>query len=194
MAKPQQPELHRSGLTPADPASAKTGVATPPAPGGGPNRIPEANAPGHHPEEEQDKPVDRFEALAREKAAASRRRPPAAGDPFAPAGASAEVDEPSAGVTAEPWSPVPPGAGPFALGGIPLGALVPATSLLDAVRRPEAEWEAVGESRLAWMARIALLPVLGGWRYDRGVRRRLDEAGHRSEAVDAGAREGPWPT
>lgn len=56
MSKPQQPELHRSGRTPADPSSAKIAPAT--APGGdtaiGP--VPEDNLPGHHPEVEQDKP------------------------------------------------------------------------------------------------------------------------------------------
>ena len=58
MAKPQQPELHRSGKGATDPASAKARVevaADADAKGsGGP--IPEDNLPGHHPEHEQDKP------------------------------------------------------------------------------------------------------------------------------------------
>ena len=63
MSTPQQPELHRSGLGASDPASAKTHVQVEPdrlgdPPAGGP--VPEANTPGHHPDEEQDKPVAKF--------------------------------------------------------------------------------------------------------------------------------------
>lgn len=58
MSTPQQPELHRSGRGEADPRSAKTKVETESggaaAGDGGP--VPEENVPGHHPEEEQDKP------------------------------------------------------------------------------------------------------------------------------------------
>jgi hypothetical protein len=57
MSKPQQPELHRSGLGATDPASAKAaevGGAGRPAGAGGP--VPEDNVPGHHPQDEQDKP------------------------------------------------------------------------------------------------------------------------------------------
>ena len=58
MAKPQQPELHRSGLSSTDPASAKAaaevgGAGSESAPAG---PVPEDNVPGHHPEHEQDKP------------------------------------------------------------------------------------------------------------------------------------------
>ena len=58
MAKPQQPELHRSGHTAADPASTKTSaeVAGAPESGGATGPIPVDNLPGHHPEHEQDKP------------------------------------------------------------------------------------------------------------------------------------------
>src|SRR5436190_2051208 len=65
MAKPQQPELHRSGRGGTDPASAKAvaGVNEPSAGdsgggagGGGGSRVPVDNQPGHHPEHEQDKP------------------------------------------------------------------------------------------------------------------------------------------
>jgi hypothetical protein len=57
MTKPQQPEIARSGRGETDPAAAKTRTggptdATPPA---GP--VPEDNLPGHHPEQEQDKPT-----------------------------------------------------------------------------------------------------------------------------------------
>ncbi len=58
MSKPQQPELHRSGRGATDPASAKTKAevagSAPTTPGTGP--VPEENLPGHHPEQEQDKP------------------------------------------------------------------------------------------------------------------------------------------
>lgn len=79
MVKPQQPELARSGkgatsddavksfLTAPDKGAGERGI-------GGP--IPEDNLPGHHPAEEQDKPVDAFvakaQALAAEAAAADR--------------------------------------------------------------------------------------------------------------------------
>jgi pimeloyl-ACP methyl ester carboxylesterase len=58
MAKPQQPELHRSGRGATDPASAKAvGDISQPHDDedtGGP--VPAANRPGHHPQHEQDKP------------------------------------------------------------------------------------------------------------------------------------------
>ncbi|MDP9387347.1 MAG: hypothetical protein M3Q48_05315 [Actinomycetota bacterium] len=58
MSKPQQPELHRSGMGATDPASAKTRAEVGGAPAGGGARgpVPEDNLPGHHPEQEQDKP------------------------------------------------------------------------------------------------------------------------------------------
>ena len=78
MVKPQQPELRRSeyGATSDD---AIKGFLTAPEKGagerglGGP--VPEDNLPGHHPEQEQDKPVEAFvakaQALAAEAAASS---------------------------------------------------------------------------------------------------------------------------
>lgn len=56
MATPQQPELARSGHSPATPGSAKERVDRAPAPSAGPGPVPEANRPGHHPDHEQDKP------------------------------------------------------------------------------------------------------------------------------------------
>ena len=59
MPQPQQPELRRSGETPAvdDHAKTTTGIG---APGGSAAderlNVPEENQPGHHPEREQDKP------------------------------------------------------------------------------------------------------------------------------------------
>src|SRR4051794_13464468 len=66
MAKPQQPELHRSGKGATDPASAKSHIDT-----GGPDTdagtgpIPEDNLPGHHPDHEQDKPVRKYRQRAK---------------------------------------------------------------------------------------------------------------------------------
>lgn len=58
MAKPQQPEIARSGRGATDPASAKSKVTPTRAPksDGGLGPVPEDNQPGHHPEQEQDKP------------------------------------------------------------------------------------------------------------------------------------------
>jgi hypothetical protein len=73
VAKPQQPELHRSGLTPADPASAKSQPSG--SLQGGQESIgpvPEDNTPGHHPEQEQDKPVEAFVARARDRTRQAR--------------------------------------------------------------------------------------------------------------------------
>ena len=59
MSKPQQPELHRSGKGSTDPASAKAHAEVSGAPGseGAAGPVPEDNQPGHHPEQEQVKPV-----------------------------------------------------------------------------------------------------------------------------------------
>ncbi len=58
MSKPQQPELHRSGKGATDPASAKANAELGGETGneGGLGPVPEENLPGHHPEQEQDKP------------------------------------------------------------------------------------------------------------------------------------------
>ena len=59
MPQPQQPELRRSGETPAvdDHTKSTTNVG---APGGSSAdaqlAVPEENQPGHHPDKEQDKP------------------------------------------------------------------------------------------------------------------------------------------
>lgn len=68
MARPQSPELHRSGKTPGlDPDNAASRLEAKPQPGasGVTGPVPEDNQPGHHPEHEQDKPdpdafVERF--------------------------------------------------------------------------------------------------------------------------------------
>jgi hypothetical protein len=73
MAKPQQPELRRSGLAaPVDPDAIPIKLQAQDAPEvdspGGP--VPADNVPGHHPDEEQDKPSgDDFVAKVKAKAA-----------------------------------------------------------------------------------------------------------------------------
>jgi len=93
MAKPQQPEIARSGRGATDPASAKS---APPADAvrvsGDTGPIPEDNLPGHHPEHEQDKPDVRLAAVptgvrgddddkAGDGDRAGERREPDAGEP-----------------------------------------------------------------------------------------------------------------
>lgn len=68
MARPQSPELHRSGNTPGlDPDNIASRLEARPHPGksGETGPVPEENQPGHHPERDQDKPdpeafVERF--------------------------------------------------------------------------------------------------------------------------------------
>ncbi|MFP5577412.1 MAG: hypothetical protein ACLGIZ_04130 [Acidimicrobiia bacterium] len=66
MAKPQQPELRRSGFVPAlDPDATESRLDAHERPGtsgpGGP--VPEDQRPGHHPDHDQDKPdLDKFAA------------------------------------------------------------------------------------------------------------------------------------
>ena len=58
MSKPQQPELHRSGKGATDPASAEANAeVSGPGAEGATGPVPEDNQPGHHPEQEKDKPV-----------------------------------------------------------------------------------------------------------------------------------------
>jgi len=78
VSKPQQPELHRSGHTPVDPAHAKETVSGGGGASGGLAPVPEANQPGHHPEVEQDEPQVR----ARHEITSSRgeQAPPATSD------------------------------------------------------------------------------------------------------------------
>lgn len=76
MTKPQQPEIARSGRGEVDPNAAKTrhGGPTDQTPPTG--AIPEENLPGHHPDEEQDKPAG---PPPRPKARARSRPPTKAG-------------------------------------------------------------------------------------------------------------------
>jgi hypothetical protein len=64
MSKPQQPELRRSGFVPAlDPDATESELAAHERPGtkGRTGPVPEEQRPGHHPDEEQDKPdLDKF--------------------------------------------------------------------------------------------------------------------------------------
>ena len=62
MVKPQQPELRRSDLGATSDDSTKVRLTAPSVPsvdGGVGGPIPEDNLPGHHPEQEQDKPSGR---------------------------------------------------------------------------------------------------------------------------------------
>lgn len=61
-------------------------------------------------------------------------------------------------------------------GGFSLGAIVPALAFADAARRPERAWEETGESRTRWLAEIALVPVVGSWRYMTSVKPLLEAA------------------
>lgn len=74
MVKPQQPELRRSDRGATSDDATKERLTAPSIPGvdaaGGP--VPEANLPGHHPPQEQDKPsgrdfVAKMHALAQEE-------------------------------------------------------------------------------------------------------------------------------
>ncbi len=191
MAKPQQPELHRSSLSPTDPASVKS---RPPAPaaasGDGPAPVPEENRPGHHPEQDQDKPTERF--IARTSRRSPAARPAAAGTAAAgspgsraPAGrrnSSPAVEAPEDHTAASP--PAPGATSGFGLAS-PLCAVVPALAFADAARRPDGPWKEIGESKARWLAQITLLPVLGSWRYATSVKPRL-EAAERAQSL-AGA-------
>src|SRR3954469_13564395 len=77
MAKPQQPELARSGRGATDPASAKATATSEMPAGGDAGPVPEANLPGHHPPVEQDKPARPPQARAR----APKRKPQPVPDP-----------------------------------------------------------------------------------------------------------------
>lgn len=76
MSKPQQPELARSGRGATDPHAVKTEL-TAPTQGAGDRElggpVPAGNLPGHHPDQEQDKPdgaafVEKMHRLAEEEA------------------------------------------------------------------------------------------------------------------------------
>jgi hypothetical protein len=60
MVKPQQPELRRSDLGATSDDATKARLTAPPAAPGSDGRpggpVPEENLPGHHPEQDQDKP------------------------------------------------------------------------------------------------------------------------------------------
>lgn len=64
MAKPQQPELRRSGFVPAldpDATESRLDAHDRPDSSGPSGPIPEDQRPGHHPDQEQDKPdMDKF--------------------------------------------------------------------------------------------------------------------------------------
>src|SRR2546423_983980 len=79
MVKPQQPELRRSDRGATSDDAAKPRLTAPHTPGvdaPGSRGVPDDNAPGHHPDHEQDKPsgrefVAKTHALAEAKGSAS---------------------------------------------------------------------------------------------------------------------------
>ncbi len=148
MAKPQQTELARSGL------GATADTLAP---------VPEDNLPGHHPEHEQDKPVERYVARARELAG---------GDTDAEAVSDAEAaTDFEAGARGPGAQPAPARTNPLAAVVV---ATVPAVAFVDAFRRPDSAWDEIGERKLTWLAAISLLPGVGSWAYALRVRRRLE--------------------
>lgn len=91
MSKPQQPELHRSGHTPADPGHAKETAGGALGAEGGLAPVPVDNQPGHHPDVEQDKPQLRLRDdflsppdEAAPPAPVQDARPPAGDEPTPP--------------------------------------------------------------------------------------------------------------
>jgi hypothetical protein len=66
MARPQSPELRRSGTTPAfepDNIASRLEARDRPTSKGGSGPVPEENEPGHHPDHDQDQPdLDAFAA------------------------------------------------------------------------------------------------------------------------------------
>ncbi|HWE55827.1 MAG TPA: hypothetical protein VG435_09955 [Acidimicrobiales bacterium] len=161
--------------------------------------IPEDNQPGHHPPVEQDKPIDAFVAKARERTRASARQaakdatvakpdPPnrsdigarTGGDPRAQdggdsgraAGGRTGSDGASSGYGERQPSGSHAGLSDI-LSHVPVEAVLPGLALLDATIRPQELWDEIGESRTGWLARIALVPGLGAWRYASSVKPRL---------------------
>ena len=158
MPNPQQPELRRSGrdAVTENPPAADLAAPSPPAANGEAGPVPEDNLPGHHPDDEQDKPEgDDFVAKAR--AVASRRRSGAADgtEGAGPSGRAVATEtaraEPVATVGATS-TPAPAGqeqagqeqAGQVRGDGSPLGTLVsfqwrvatlPVRVAVDVVRR-----------------------------------------------------------
>lgn len=169
MARPQQPELARSGTGASDPASAKARVEVEQAPrdAGAPGPVPDASAPGHHPEREQDRPTQRFAARAAALGAKGRAAVTRA------AGSSRQnVATPHAGGSA------PARIGRSRPAAVPTGmiAMVPPAAFLDAWRLSDRVWDEIGERKTMWLARIALLPLLGSSLYAARVRPRLNAA------------------
>lgn len=80
MGKPQQPELRRSGDNAVVPGEPPPGPETPRRGEGPEGLVPDDNLPGHHPDDEQDKP-DLDDFVARAKAVAARAEDDQGGDP-----------------------------------------------------------------------------------------------------------------
>ena len=170
MARPQQPELARSGKGASDPASAKARAEVEHAPpgSGAPGPVPDANAPGHHPDHDQDRPVERFAAKAAKLAARSRRPRPGV-DAVQTEVGTAKTSPPKAGrATPRPTAP----AGVM--------AFVPAAAFVDALRLNDTVWSEIGERKVSWLGRIAFLPIVGSSLYAARIRPRLTAAANAS--------------
>ncbi|HZU74100.1 MAG TPA: alpha/beta fold hydrolase [Acidimicrobiales bacterium] len=76
MPNPQQPELRRSSRGAVEDGAVKEALtgAGAPAASDAPGPVPEENRPGHHPERDQDKPVERFRRRAERVAGEARQR------------------------------------------------------------------------------------------------------------------------
>lgn len=86
MAKPQQPELRRSGTVPAldpDATEAVLSAQDDPKTSGSRGPVPEEQQPGHHPDDEQDKPG--LEAFAERLGIPTEGEEPDADEEHAPA-------------------------------------------------------------------------------------------------------------
>jgi hypothetical protein len=53
---------------------------------------------------------------------------------------------------------------------------VPPLAVWHALTRPGTVWDEIDESKVGWVSRIVLVPVIGAWRYATGIRPRLEGA------------------
>jgi hypothetical protein len=140
-------------------------TTTPPTPVSEAGPVPEDNRPGHHPAQEQDKPIDKFVARAQQKVHETETAP------------ARQRAERIATEINDFYEEKRGGSSPFSfLTSIPLEAVVPALAFVDAARKPAAAWDEVGANKAAWLAGIALLPGLGAWRYAADLEPRLAAA------------------
>ena len=176
MARPQQPELARSGKSASDPASAKARAEVEQTlhDAAAPGPVPDASAPGHHPQHEQDRPTERFAAKAVALGARGRRAVLKDAGPDRQDAGRERQDAPSAGRHARRHIAARTGGTQV----VPTGmiAIVPPAAFLDAWRLSDRAWDEIGERKTTWLARIALFPLVGSSLYAARVRPRLHAA------------------